>query len=334
MQRRLLLLAGALFSAPPTVRAQSRTSRIGVLFNGPPGTTWDVIHTHLVADLMSLGHTWGRDFAIEPRFAEGQLARLPALAAELASQGVDVIVTLGGPASAAAARATATIPIVFAIVTDPVAIGLLASYEASGRNVTGITSLDTGQAPAQFDVLKALLPNLERVAILSDRTIPGADAAGLAPIDRANIAAAQGLGLQPQIVKLAAPTPAAPTADFEAVFAEIDAGRSQAVLVLELPFVFPLGARIATLALARRLPAMFPGGMGGVGGLVAFGTTVTDTWRRIPAMVDRILKGAPSATMPVEVITRRELVFNAKVADQIGVTIPPGLLARADLVIR
>lgn len=334
MQRRLLLLAGALSSASPAIRAQSRPARIGVLINGAPGTTWDGIHTGLVAGLMTLGRTWGGDFAIEPRFAEGQLSRLPALAAELAAQGVDVIVALGGPASAAAAGATATIPIVFAIVTDPVALGLVASYEAPGRNITGITSLDTGQAQAQFDVLKALLPNLERVAILSDHTIPGADATGLAPIDRANVAAAQGLGLQPHVVKLAAPTPAAPVADFEAVFAEMDASRSQAVLVLELPFVFPFGARIAALALARRLPAMFPGGMGGVGGLVAFGTTVTDTWRRIPAMVDRILKGAAPATMPVEVITRRELVLNAKVADQIGITIPPDLLARADLVIR
>jgi len=214
------------------------------------------------------------------------------------------------------------------------ALGLVAAIEAPGRNVTGITSLDPAQPAWQLALLNTILPSLERVAILSDRVIPGADAAGLAPIDRANVAAAQALGLQPQVVKVATPTAAAPVPDFEAAFAEMEQGRAQAVLVLELPFVFPHRARIAALAVARKLPALFPGGMGEAGGLVAFGTTVTDTWRRIPAMVDRILKGASPAAMPVEFVTRRELVLNVRVAEQIGITIPPELVAQADQVIR
>lgn len=337
MRRRMLLLAGTSASiamGAPAVLAQPRPARIGALFNGPPGPVFDAIRANFVEDFARLGRVEGRDIAIEPRFAAGQIARLPALAAELVAQGVDVVVTLGGPATVAASRATTTIPVIFSIVTDPVALGLAASLEAPGRNVTGITSLDAGQAAAQLALLNTLLPGLERVAILSDRVIPGADASGLAPIDRANVAAARALGLQPQLVKVATPTAAGSLPDFEPAFAEMEQGRAQAVVVLELPFVFPLRARIAELALARRLPAMFPGGMGEAGGLVAFGTTVTDTWRRIPAMVDRVLKGTAPAVIPVEFVTRRELVLNAKVAEQIGVTIPPPLLSQADRVIR
>lgn len=334
MQRRMLLLAGASVGMSKGVRAQPAPPRLGVLFNGPPGPVFDGIRAKLIEDFAGLGRVEGRDIAIEPRFAEGQLGRLPALAADLVAQGVNVIAALGGPASVAAARATTTIPVVFSIVTDPKALGLVAAIEAPGRNVTGITSLDPAQPAWQLALLNTILPSLERVAILSDRVIPGADAAGLAPIDRANVAAAQALGLQPQVVKVATPTAAAPVPDFEAAFAEMEQGRAQAVLILELPFVFPHRARIAALAVARKLPAMFPGGMGEAGGLVAFGTTVTDTWRRIPAMVDRILKGASPAAMPVEFVTRREFVLNVRVAEQIGITIPPELVAQADQVIR
>ena len=289
---------------------------------------------YLRGGFAQLGLVEGRDFTVEPRFAEGQLGRLPDLAAEHVRQGVDVIVALGGPAANAARRATATIPVVFSIVTDPVALGLVETVQRPGRNATGITSLDPGQAEAQMRLLKDVFPDLERIAVLSDQTIPGADASGLAPIDRANKAAAEALGLRPQVVKLPAPTAAAPDPDFDAAFAEMVRDRAQAVVVFDTPLNFTHGKRIADLAVANRLPAMFAGGMSAMGGLITYGTSVADTWRRIPAVVDRILRGTPPGDIPVEFITRRELVFNLKVAQGIGVTVSPALLSQADQVIR
>lgn len=336
MERRMLVFGSSLATFARTGAAQqaSPPRRIGIIVNGGPGPAFDALRQDLLGDLAQLGYREGRDIVLEPRFAQGQIGRAPDLAADLAGRGVDVIVALGGPAARAAQRATARIPVVFSIVTDPVALGLVSTLRNPGGNVTGITSLDAEQADRQFELLKAVFPDLERVGILSDRTIPGADAEGLAPIDRANRAAAEAQGLRPQVVHVNGPTPDAPNPDFEGAFASLRAGRAQAVLVLELPLAFAHRTRIADLALASRLPAMFPGGMGDAGGLVAYGTTVTDTWRRIPAMVDKILKGTGPGDIPVEFVTRRELVFNLRVAERIGVAIPPALLARADRVIR
>ncbi|WP_187640049.1 ABC transporter substrate-binding protein [Bosea sp. F3-2] len=305
-----------------------------MLVNGGPGAFHEAWRRTFAQDCAQLGLIEGRDFTVEPRFAEGQLGRLPELATEHVRQGVDVIVALGGPAANAARRATPTIPVIFAIVTDPVALGLAETAQRPGRNATGITSLDPRQAEAQMRLLKDVFPGMERVAALSDQTIPGADASGLAPIDRANKAAAEALGLRPQIVKLPAPTAAAPDPDFDAAFAAMVRDSAQAVVVFDTPLNFSHGKRLADLAVTHRLPTMFAGGMSAVGGLITYGTSVADTWRRLPAFIDRIFKGTPPGEIPVEFITRRELIFNLKVAQSIGVTIPPELLARADQVIR
>jgi len=241
---------------------------------------------------------------------------------------------LGGPAASAAQRATATIPIVFAIVTDPVAIGLVETVQRPGRNLTGITSLDPQQAEAQMRLLKEVFPTIERVACLSDNTIPGADASGLAPIDRANRAAAEALGLQAQVVKLPAPSAAASNPEFETAFAEMLSERAQAVMVFDTPLNFAHGRRVAELAVVNRLPTMFAGGMSAAGGLITYGTSVVESHRRIPAIIDTIWRGTSPAELPIEFHTWRELVFNQKVAEQLGITIPPGPLSRADQVIR
>ncbi len=341
MQRRTVLVAGALLPASlvasRAARAQGSAAtavpRVGILINGgPPGT--DALLRDFSQDLARLGYAEGRGIRVEPRFARGVLDRLPALATELAQERCDVLVALGGPASVAASRATSSIPVVFSIVTDPVALGLVASLERPGGNVTGITSLDPQQAGGQMELLRAVFPRMERVGILGDHTIPGADAAGLAPIDRANDAAARALGLRPQVFKLARPTTDGAVPDFEGAFAAFRAEGAQAVIVLELPVAFAHRVRIAEVAAAHRMPTMFPGGMSNAGGLITYGTNVADTWRRIPAMVDRILKGARPAEMPVEFVTRRELVFNLRTAGAIGVSIPDALLARADRVVR
>src|ERR1044072_4552524 len=171
--------------------AQQKVPRIGIMINGGPGPVVEA----LKRDFAKAGYVEGQTIAFEPRYAEGQLGRHPELAADLARLDVDAILTLGGPASRAAKDAASKIPMVFSIVTDPVALGLVASMEKPGANATGLTNLDPQQAARQMELLKEIFPDLKRVAILSDQDIPGADASGLAPIERSNVAAARALGM-------------------------------------------------------------------------------------------------------------------------------------------
>ncbi|GAB3627818.1 ABC transporter substrate-binding protein [Pandoraea terrae] len=302
----------------------SKVYRVGALFNGKP----DVAFETLRKELARLGYVEGTNVVFEARFAEGQLDRLPGFAAELVNKGVDVIATYGGPATIAARKASTTIPIVAALVADPVAIGVAATLERPGGNVTGITNNDPELASRQLGILKALFPKLARVAILSDSDIPGADASGLAPIERANVTAARAVGIAPQVLKVHGPTP-----DFDTAFNAMVAERAEVLLVLEVPAPFRNRKRIAELAAAHRIPTMYWGGASDAGGLMAYGTTFTDTYPRMPIYVDRILKGAKPADVPFEVISRREFVINLKTARELGLTIPAEVLKHADRVI-
>jgi putative ABC transport system substrate-binding protein len=307
--------------------AQQGLKKVGVLINGGPSPLFDSIRKNLLSDFAELGYVEGRDVVIEPRFAELKLERLPSLATELVNANVDVIVALGGPASVASQRATSTIPIIFSIVTDPVVLKLVASMEKPGGNVTGITSLDPQQASKQFELLKEAFPGINRVAVLSDQTIPGADERGFAPIDRANETAAKAAGLIPQILKLRSP------ADLDTAFADMSKERAEALLVLEVPVALAARKQIADLAIKNRLPAMFPGGQADVAPVISYGTSVADTWRKFAAFADKIFKGTKPADLPVEVITRRELVINLQSAQAVGAKIPLELLKRADRVV-
>lgn len=306
-----------------------KSARIGMLVNGGPGPLFDGIRQRLLNDLGRLGYVDGQSILIEPRFANDQLDRLPALAAELVGLNVDILIGLGGVASSAAAKATKTIPVIFLIVTDPIALGLVTTYERPGGNVTGITSLDPQQPNKQFALLKETVPNLERVAILSDPSLPGADQRGWAPGDRANDAAARALGLQPLILKVKGPDP-----DLEGAFAAMVRERAQALLVMETPVAQANGKRIAELAAAHRLPSLFPITIAGAGGVITFGTAVRDGYQLMPSLIDKILKGARPADLPVQVITRSQLIVNLSAARQSGVTIPPEVLKRADQVVQ
>ena len=328
MKRHQFMLSGfAVILSGGAVRAQpTKALKVGVLVNGGPG--------HPVIDAFGrafakLGYAEGQGFALEPRYAQGQLKRLPALAADLVQLRVDVIMTLGGPASRAAKNATSTIPVVFSIVTDPVALGLVASMDHPGGNATGITSLDAEQAIHQLELIRSVFPKLNRIGILSDATIPGADASGLAPIDRANDAAARKLGMHPLILKLAD----GPSPDIAGGLDTLIKDGAEALLVLEVPVPFNHRKAVAELATARRLPAIFPGGQSDAGGVITFGTSVADTWPRMPIIVDRILKGADPGELPVETGLRRELVVNLKAASALGLSIPHEVLRRADRVI-
>lgn len=306
-------------------RLDSKICRIGVLLNrtNPSPET-----ESLRAGMAQLGYVEGTNVIYDIRAAEGQLDRLPGFAAELVANGVDILVTYGGPPTNSARHATSTIPIVFALVADPVGIGVAATLERPGANLTGVTNNDPEVPGRQMALLKEMMPKLARVAILADSDTPGADASGLNPGQRANVAAARAVGLTPQIVKVRGPKP-----DFDAAFQAMASEGAEALVVMEVPAVFTMAKTVAALATARRLPTMLWGGQGDAGGLMAYGTSYTATYPRVPVYVDRILNGARPAELAIEVYAKHQLVINLKTARELGVTVPAGLLKRADRVI-
>lgn len=320
----LAALAAALTIGPTQAQPVPKVYRVGALFNRVPGPEFEL----LKRELARLGHIEGANIVFEPRFAEGKLDRLPGFAAELVAMNVDVIATYGGPPTAAARKATTTIPIVAALVADPVAIGAAATLARPGGNVTGITNHDPLRATRQLAILKEVFPKLARVSFLSDADIPGADASGFAPIERDNIAAAAAANIRPQTLKLRGPAP-----DLTAAFDAIVAEKADVIVVMEVPVTILTRARLVELATARRIPVMFWGGASDAGVLMSYGTTINDTYPRMPLVVDRILKGAKPADTPFEQVNRQEFLINQKVARELGVTIPLEVLKRADRVI-
>ena len=320
----LAALAATLAIGTAQAQQAAKVYRVGALFNRVPGPDFDL----LKKELARLGYVEGTNIVFEPRFAEGKLDRLPGFAAELVAMNVDVIATYGGPPMAAARKATTTIPIVSQLVADPVAIGAAATLLRPGGNVTGVTNHDPLRATRQLAILREVFPKLSRAAFLSDADIPGADASGFAPIERDNIAAAAAANILAQTLKLRGPTP-----DLAAAFDSIISEKADALVVMEVPVTILTRARIIELATARRIPTMFWGGVSDAGVLMSYGTSIADTYQRIPVVVDKILKGAKPADTPFEQVTRQEFIVNLKVARELGVTIPPEVLKRADRVI-
>jgi putative tryptophan/tyrosine transport system substrate-binding protein len=245
---------------------------------------------------------------------------------------VDIIATSGAVAVRAAQRATSQIPIIFAAVPSPralVDIGLAASVERPGANITGFSSFDPEQASKSFGLLKEILPSLESVAVLSDQDIPHSPSdPGWSPFERAYDTAARAAGLRPYVMRVKGPNP-----DLDGAFAAMMREKVQAVLVLEVPVPLQHLARIAEIAGAHRLPTMFPGGYPNSGGLINFGTTIFDANRAMSEYIDRVLKGAKPGDLPIGVKNRNELVINLMTAREIGVTIPPDVTKRADRVL-
>ena len=273
--------------------------------------------------LRELGWVEGRNIVIDYRFAEGRFDRLPDLTAELVRLKVNVIVAWPTPPAIAAKNATGTIPIVMIGVGYPIELGLIASLARPGRNVTGL-SFNVGEEIGKgLELLKETLPKVGRVAILSNPANPGH-----APAVRIVKAAARSLGLQLQLLEAREPD------QLEGAFAAMAEDRVEALLVVtDSMFIFQR-ARLADLAVKNRLPAMF-----GVrefvdgGGLMSYGVSVPDLMRRAATYVDKILKGAKPADLPVEQPTKFELVINLKAAKALGLTIPQSLLVRADEII-
>jgi putative tryptophan/tyrosine transport system substrate-binding protein len=301
----------------------AKVPRIGFLGTTLPFANSDRIEAFRQG-LKELGYTEGKNIALEYRWAEGKLDRLPALAAELVRFKVDIIVAGGGTSTQAAKEATTTIPIAMAQAPDPVGSGFVASLARPGGNITGLSLLAPDLSGKRLELLKEIFPRLTRVTVLGDSTNPG-NAQSLKEAEVASGAFA----LQVQYLDVI------DFKDIETAFRAARNGRAEALLVLGSPFFVLQRRQIADLAAKSRLPVIYPlPEFAEVGMLMTYGVSVIDLYRRAAIYVDKILKGAKPAEMPVEQPTKFELVINLKTAKQIGLTIPPNVLARADRVIR
>jgi putative ABC transport system substrate-binding protein len=274
--------------------------------------------------LRDLGYVEGQNIAIEYRYADGKRDRLSDLSADLIRLKVDVILVSGSLAIGALKNATKTIPIVMTTVEDPVAQGFVDSLARPGGNITGLTNLAPELSGKRMELVKETLPKVDRIAVLWDPSGPGPAVAF-----KETQAVAPPMGLQLQSLQVRSPN------DFEGAFKAAIAERSGALIVLQSFLTNAHRRRIVDLALTHRLPGMYTQmEYVEVGGLMSYAPSYTDIYRRAATYVDKILKGTKPADLPVEQPTKFEFVINLKTAKQIGVTIPPNVLARADRVIR
>jgi putative tryptophan/tyrosine transport system substrate-binding protein len=275
--------------------------------------------------LRDLGYVEGKNIVIEWRSTDGKLDRLPALAAELVRLKVDVIVTAGSAVTRPAKQATSTIPIVMAQDTDPVGNGFVASLARPGGNITGLATLAPEISGKRLEILKEIVPRFSRVAVFGTSTEP-ANAQRLREVELA----AGAFGVKLQYLDVLGPK------DIESAFRAAGKGQADAVLMMVSgPFANSQRPQIAELAVKSRLPVIVSGReYVEAGGLMAYGVSLPDLDRRAATYVDKILKGRKPADIPVEQPTKFEFIINLKAAKQIGLTIPPNVLARADRVIK
>src|SRR5215510_745412 len=303
----------------PEAQQTKKTPRIGYLVGSSPSAD-AARYEAFRQSLRELGYVEGKNIVIESRNAEGKSDRFPALVAELVRLKVDVIVTSGADTTRAAKEATTTIPIVFAQDGDPVTNGFVASLARPGGNLTGLSTLSPELNGKRLELLKEIVPKLSRVAILGTSTIPGQ-----ARFLKETEPAAGALRLQLQFLDVLDPK------DIETAFRAASKARADGLVVMSGPVLSSHRARVLDLAAESRLPAIhnFPE-WAEAGGLMTYGVNLTDLYRRAATYVDKILKGAKPAELPVEQPIKFELVINLKTAKQIGLTIPPNVLARAD----
>jgi putative ABC transport system substrate-binding protein len=319
-------VALALLAGPVTVAAQapSKVFRVGYLSaggrtpdGGPPGPLREA--------LRSLGYVEGRNIAYEVRFAEGKLDRLPGLAAELVALKPDVIGTQGGRSTVAAKQATTTIPIVIALSAgDAVAVGWIASLARPGGNVTGMSDEVVQLSAKRMEILKEAAPQATRIAVVWNR-----EDAGMTLRYREIEKAARTLNVDVQAFGVREP------ADFPTAFAEMTRRRPDAMFVVLDALTNVNRKQFIEFAAAQRIPAMYEAGFFvHDGGLMSYGSSALDEFRRAAAYIDRILKGAKPADLPAEQPTRYYLSINMKTAAALGLTVPPSLLLRADDVVQ
>ena len=274
--------------------------------------------------LRELGYVEGKNIIIEWRSAEGKPERRNEIAADWARRKVDIIVTGGPTTTRAVKEVTARIPIVMALDNDPVGNGFVASLARPGGNITGLSTLAPEISGKQLELLKEVVPRLSRVAVLASSTVPGS-----AQVSKEVERAAEALAVQLQYLEVRDPK------DIETAFRAAGKGRADSLLVLTSPDVNPYRKQIVDLAAKSRLPAMYyTAEYVEEGGLMTYSVSITDLFRRAATYVDKILKGTKPADLPVEQPKKFEFIINLKAAKQIGLIIPPNVLARADRVIK
>ena len=331
-RRRFLIAAGAILATSRShAQPARRTFRIGWLSSGAPAPagTRSVAYEAFAGRMRELGYEEGRNLVVEQRYGEGDLDLAGKRAVELVRSNVDVILAGSTSAAAAAIKATRTIPVVMGSAANPVAAGLLANLSRPGGNLTGLT-LDTADTTAKrLQLLKEALPRLRRAAALHPADIRAFPV--IAEWLKANEAAAELLGLSLVPVDL----PQARRELWDGVFKEVVADGARAATIVETPTYLAYRATLAGLALKYRLPMVFPfREQAEAGGLMAYGADVADLYRRAAEYVDKILKGASPADLPVEQPTKFNLIVNLKTAKALGLALPASILARADNLIR
>jgi putative ABC transport system substrate-binding protein len=316
----ITLLGGAALGWPLAASAQTQPKipRVGYVLSAFPARGLESFRQ----TLRDLGYVEAQTIVLEVRWAEGRFERLPELVAELVGLKVDVLVAGGNPAMMAVKNATQTIPIVM-VGGDLVGLGLATTLSRPGGNVTGLSYLSEEIIAKRLELLKEVVPGLARVGVLKNPMEPGHPT-----LWKVTEVAAQRLGVALEALEVRGPEA------FDAAFATAKKNNAQALLALDDPLTHTYRSRITALAASSRLPAMygvreFPD----VGGLMSYGASIPALWRRAATFVDKILKGAKPADLPIEQPTKFELVINVRVAKALGLAIPPSLLARADDVI-
>jgi putative tryptophan/tyrosine transport system substrate-binding protein len=325
MDRRTFIgtLTGSLLAAPLAAGAQQARSvgRLGLL---APGLSHDTSRSSvLIQTLQELGYVPNQSLLVERRFAEGKIERLPAMAAELVQLKVDVLFTVSTPGVRAAQSATTTIPIVFVGVSDPVGSGVVLSLARPGANTTGVSTQLTDLNAKELQLLKEILPRARRVAVLWN---PANQASTASFAESEQVASTLNITIVP--VRMANP------ADVDTALAAMMGDRPDAMLVHPTAPMFEVRGHLMEFAASNRLPTIsYIREMAVAGGLVTYGPDAVHDTRLAAGYVDRILKGAKPADLPVIQPTKFELVINLKTAKALGLTIPPSLLHRADQVI-
>jgi putative ABC transport system substrate-binding protein len=272
--------------------------------------------------LGDLGYVEGKNVVIVPRFAKGQYDQFPGLVADLVREKVDVLAVQGAVTVRAARKAAPDMPIVFAVVVDPVKDDLVTNAERPGGNISGITTFDPQQPRKQLELLRQVVPGLKRVALLGDSGVSDAPMHACEEQARA-------MGFETLQLLLTAPNP-----DLDGAFAAMQKEHAEALLVLEVPVTGAYLKEIAQRATGNRIPSLASPSRPDSGQLLAYGTSFSDGIRYMAVYVDKVLKGAKAGDLPVETLIRYKLIVNLKTAQEIGVTIPPEVLKRADRVIQ
>ena len=322
----IVTLTLSMLVAPLAAEAQppTKVARVGWLSDGIRAGATSYLHAAFLHGLRDLGYVEGQNLVMERRDAEGQLDRLPELAAQLVERQVEVIVTWGVPGTRAAQRATSTIPIVMAEAGDPVRTGLVASLAQPGGNVTGLSVMDPDLTGKQLQLLKEAAPKISRVAVLYNLTFP-ATVLSLREVQ----AAAPALGL------VILPIEVRTSDELDAQLAVMTSVQADALLTFGDPFTSRHQSRILDFAATHQWPAAsFWREFVEVGGLLSYGPSLRDLFRRAVTYVHKILHGAKPAELPVEQPMKFDLTLNLKTAKALGLTLPPALLLLADEVIR